>query len=98
MKTAVYWQDIKDVGSRLTDMTKRFVRYGASPRGMQAIILAAKIFALLDERYNVAFDDIRQAAAPALRHRLMLNFDAQAEGVTSDGVIEELLRAIVADA
>ncbi|MCB0142610.1 MAG: MoxR family ATPase [Caldilineaceae bacterium] len=75
-----------------------YVRYGASPRGMQAIILAAKIFALLDERYNVAFDDIRQAAAPALRHRLMLNFDAQAEGMTSDGVIEELLRAIVADA
>ncbi|MCB0098011.1 MAG: hypothetical protein KDE46_19900, partial [Caldilineaceae bacterium] len=74
-----------------------YVRYGASPRGMQAIILAGKIIALLDGRYNVAVDDLRAAAYPALRHRIMLNFDAQAEGVTSDGVIEELLREIVAE-
>ncbi len=60
------------------------VRYGASPRGMQAMILAGKIMALMDERYNVAFDDIRQAAVPALRHRLIMNFEAQAEGINSD--------------
>jgi MoxR-like ATPase len=76
---------------------RRYVRYGASPRGMQAMILAGKIMALLDGRYNVAFDDIRQAALPALRHRLILNFEAQAEGVTTDTVIQAVLEAIVAD-
>jgi MoxR-like ATPase len=70
---------------------RRYVRYGASPRGMQAMIVAGKIIALLDGRYNVAFDDIRSAATPALRHRLILNFDAQAEGITSDLVIRSLL-------
>jgi len=73
------------------------VRYGASPRGMQAMILAGKIIALLDDRYNVAFDDIRQTALPALRHRLILNFEAQAEGVTTDDVIEAVLDGVVAD-
>ncbi len=72
-----------------------FVRYGASPRGMQAMILAGKIIALLDGRYNVAFDDIRQAATPALRHRLILNFEAQAEGVSTGQVIESILEAVV---
>jgi MoxR-like ATPase len=75
----------------------RYVRYGASPRGMQAMILAGKIIALLDDRYNVAFDDIRRAALPALRHRLILNFEAQAEGVTTDEVIEAVLGEVVAD-
>ena len=79
------------------EAVRRYVRYGASPRGMQAMILAGKIIALLDGRYNVAFDDVRQAAAPALRHRLILNFEAQAEGLTTDAVIEEILNKIVAD-
>jgi MoxR-like ATPase len=74
---------------------RQYVRYGASPRGMQAMILAGKIMALLDGRYNVAFDDLRQAAGPALRHRLILNFDAQAEGITTDEVIGALLEAVV---
>lgn len=72
----------------------RYVRYGASPRGMQAMILAGKIIALLDGRYNVAYDDIREAAIPALRHRLILNFDAQAEGVTTDVVVGYLLTSV----
>jgi MoxR-like ATPase len=72
----------------------RYVRYGASPRGMQAMILAGKIIALLDGRYNVAYDDIREAAIPALRHRLILNFDAQAEGVTTDAVVGSLLTSV----
>jgi MoxR-like ATPase len=76
---------------------RQYVRYGASPRGVQAMILAGKIFALLDERYNVAYDDIRQAALPALRHRLILNFEAQAEGFTSDRVIQALLDSIQVD-
>jgi MoxR-like ATPase len=79
------------------EAVRRYVRYGASPRGMQAMILAGKIIALLDDRYNVAFDDVRQAALPALRHRLILNFEAQAEGVTTDEVIEVVLEEVVAD-
>ena len=77
------------------DVVRRYVRYGASPRGMQAMILAGKILALLDERYNVAFDDIREAAPPALRHRLITSFEAQAEGITSDAVIDEILHHVV---
>jgi len=76
------------------DAIRQYVRYGASPRGMQAMILAGKITALLDERYNVAFDDLRQAARPALRHRLILNFEAQAEGISTDEVIVSLLEAV----
>ncbi len=79
------------------DMVRRAVRYGASPRGMQAMILAGKIMALLDGRYNVALDDLRQAAHPALRHRLILSFEAQAQGLTADAVIADLLNHIVPD-
>jgi MoxR-like ATPase len=67
-----------------TEMTNRFVRYGASPRAAQALILAGKVFALLDGRFNVSFDDIRKAAPAALRHRILLNFEGQAEGVSTD--------------
>ena len=73
---------------------RQYVRSGASPRGMQAMILAGKILALLDGRYNVAYDDLRQAARPALRHRLILNFDAQAEGVAADTVIDAILAEV----
>jgi MoxR-like ATPase len=73
---------------------KTYVRYGASPRGMQAMILAGKILALLDGRYNVAYDDLRAAALPALRHRLILSFEAQAEGVTADWVIGQVLEQV----
>jgi MoxR-like ATPase len=65
---------------------------------MQAMILAGKILALLDERYNVAFDDLRRAAAPALRHRVILNFEAQAEGVTTDQVIQSILEQVIPEA
>jgi MoxR-like ATPase len=76
------------------EVVERYVRYGASPRGMQALILAGKILALLDGRYNVAFDDLRDAALPALRHRLILNFEAQAEGISTDLVIQEMLEVV----
>jgi MoxR-like ATPase len=76
------------------EQVRRYVRYGASPRGMQAMILAGKIMALLDGRYNVAFDDLRQAAKPALRHRLILNFEAQAEGISPDQVIAAVLEEV----
>lgn len=78
------------------EMVKRFVKWGSSPRGMQALILAGKITALLDGRYNVALDDLRSVAPPTLRHRLILNFEAQAEGVTADKIIDELLDNVLA--
>ncbi len=76
------------------EAVRRYVRYGASPRGMQALILAGKIIALLDGRYNVALDDLRAAALPALRHRLILNFEAQAEGVAADTVIGAVVEGV----
>ncbi|MBC8076738.1 MAG: AAA family ATPase, partial [Chloroflexales bacterium] len=75
-------------------VTRQYVRYGASPRGMQAIILAAKIIALLDGRFNVAFADLKQAALPALRHRCILNFEAQAEGVSPDEVVKGVVETL----
>ncbi len=79
------------------EAVRRYVRYGASPRGMQALILAGKIIALLDGRYNVALDDLRAAALPALRHRLILNFEAQAEGVAADTVIGAVVEGVSGD-
>jgi MoxR-like ATPase len=73
---------------------RQFVRFGASPRAMQALILAGKIIALLDGRYNVAIDDLHAAALPVLRHRLILGFEAQAEGVTPDAVVETLVEQV----
>ena len=73
--------------------TKKYLRYGASPRGLQAIILAAKIRALLEGRYAVAIDDIRRVAAPALRHRMIMNFEGEAEGRRSDEIVAVVLAA-----
>jgi len=76
-----------------TAMSKQFLRYGASPRGLQAVILAAKIRALLEGRYAVSIDDIRHVATPALRHRLIMNFEGEAEGIEADAIIGEILKA-----
>ena len=70
---------------------RRYVRYGASPRGAQALVLAAKVRAILDGRYHVSDDDLRAAAHAALRHRLTLNYEGQAEEVRSDALIAEIL-------
>lgn len=72
------------------EVVRQYVRYGASPRGAQAVLQAARIFALLAGRYHVAYEDIKQAAKPALRHRVFLNFEGMAEGKTSDEIIEAL--------
>jgi MoxR-like ATPase len=77
--------------------TRQYVRYGASPRGMQALILAGKIMALLDGRFNVAFADLKLAALPALRHRIILNFEAQAEGISPDDIIRQVIETIKTD-
>jgi MoxR-like ATPase len=77
-----------------TEMVRKYVRYGSSPRGAQALILAAKIRAILDRRYHVARDDLRAVAPPALRHRLILNFEGQAENVQADQIVEDILRTV----
>jgi MoxR-like ATPase len=79
-------------GEFAADVTNRFVRFGSSPRGVQALVLAGKVRAMLDERYHVSFADIESAALPALRHRILLNFEGQAEGITSDEVLAEILQ------
>jgi len=77
-----------------TEMVKHYVRYGASPRGAQALVLGAKVNALLDGRYNVAVDDVKAVAHAALRHRLLLNFEGLAEGVRPDDIITDLLERV----
>jgi MoxR-like ATPase len=74
--------------------TNKFIRCGASPRGAQALVLAGKIRALLEGRYNVSFEDIRRVYMPALRHRILLNFEAQAENIPSDAVLEDILKEV----
>ena len=74
-----------------TEMCKKYVRYGGSPRGVQTLILGAKIRALLQGRYAVSIDDIHHVARPALRHRIMLNFEGEAEGVDVDAIIGDIL-------
>jgi MoxR-like ATPase len=70
---------------------RRYVKFGASPRGAQALVLASKVAALLDGRLNVAADDLREIAAPALRHRIILSYEAIADGVSPDDVIGDVL-------
>jgi MoxR-like ATPase len=74
--------------------TNKFIRCGASPRGAQAIVLAAKVRALLEGRYNVSFQDVRQVYLPAMRHRILLNFEAQAENIPSDEVLQGILKDV----
>jgi MoxR-like ATPase len=79
---------------RAPQLVREYVRYGASPRGAQALVTAGKIFALLDGRSNVSVDDVREAALPALRHRLILNFEGEAEGITTEAVVRTILDAV----
>ncbi len=77
-----------------SDLVRRFVRWGAGPRGGQALVLGAKAFALLDERLTIEPDDVRRVARPVLRHRVLTNFAADAEGVTAERVIDEVLERV----
>ncbi|WP_374687267.1 AAA family ATPase [Promineifilum sp.] len=78
-------------GQSASRLVNEYVRYGASPRGGQAIVLGAKVTALFDGRYNVSFDDIAAVAPAALRHRLLLNFEGQAAAISPDAIITDLL-------
>src|SRR5438552_448416 len=81
-------------GEFATPDANKYIRFGASPRGAQAIVLAGKVRALLEGRYNVSFEDVRRVYLPALRHRLILNFEAQAENIASDIVLAQLLNEV----
>ncbi|HMT21565.1 MAG TPA: AAA family ATPase, partial [Promineifilum sp.] len=79
-------------GQSAGTLVNRYVRYGAGPRGAQAIIMGAKAIALMAGRFNVSFDDVAAIAPAALRHRILLNFEGLAEGIRSDDIIAELLQ------
>ena len=72
-------------------ITNQFLRFGSSPRGAQALLLGAKVHALIEGRFNVSFDDIDFVAKPALRHRLIVNFEGEAEGVSTDDILDSIL-------
>ena len=80
-------------GEFAAETTNRFVRFGSSPRAVQALVLSGKVRAMLDERYHVSFSDIEASVLPAMRHRILLNFEGQAEGVTTDDVLKQVLES-----
>jgi len=77
-----------------TEKVKKYVRYGASPRGAQALILGGKALALIEGKSNVSFKNIKKVAIPALRHRIILSFEGEAEGITTDEIIEDILEKV----
>ena len=82
--------------SRAPGLVRDYVRYGGSPRGAQALVTAGKIYALLDGRFNVSIDDVRAVALPSLRHRVILNFEGEAEGITPEAIVRSVLDAVPA--
>jgi len=108
VKDVVAAPHVKDYVSRLVwathpeselapDLVKKFVRYGSSPRGAQSLVLAAKVAALVDGRFNAGFQDVKAAAHPALRHRILLNFEGEAEGIKIEKVIDAILAHVTPD-
>jgi MoxR-like ATPase len=81
-------------GAFALPITNQYLRWGASPRAAQTLALAAKVRALLEGRYNVSFEDVRRVFLPALRHRVILNFEAQAEGLDTDHVLLDILEKL----
>jgi MoxR-like ATPase len=81
-------------GPQAVKATNQYLRWGSSPRGAQTLALAAKVRALLEGRYNVSFEDVRRVYLPAMRHRVILNFEAQAEGMTTDQVLLDILETV----
>ena len=77
--------------SQAHEMTRKYVRFGSSPRGTQALILGAKVNALMNDRVYVSCEDVRAVALPALRHRVLLNFEAEAQRVDSDVILARIL-------
>jgi len=101
-KETIISSDVKMFASKLVlgthpefalenSITKKYVRFGASPRGVQALIRASKIYAIVEGRFNVSVNDINRVVHQALRHRILLNFTAEAEGITTDGIIDKII-------
>jgi MoxR-like ATPase len=80
-----------------TPITNQYLRFGSSPRGGQCLLLAGKVRALTQGRFNVSFDDIASVATACMRHRLILNFEAEAEGITTDQVVGQILKDVPRD-
>jgi MoxR-like ATPase len=78
------------------DITRRYIRYGASPRAAQALVLGAKVLALRAGRFAVSLDDVKSIALPVLRHRVILNFEGEAEGIDADRLVSDVLEAVEA--
>jgi len=76
------------------ESTRKYIRYGSSPRGAQALVIAAKVNAIMDGRFNVGFDDVERSLKSALRHRLILNFEAQAEGIPVESILDDLIKEV----
>jgi MoxR-like ATPase len=81
-------------GEFATEMVNKYLRFGSSPRGAQSLVLGAKVRALVEGRYNVSYGDIRAVYSPALRHRVLLNFEGEAEGVKTDDLLLDILRKV----
>ncbi len=81
-------------GEFAPEITNKYIRFGSSPRGVQALILAGKVRAMLDGRYHLSFADITDSYLPAVRHRILLNFEGQAEGICSDDILKQILSEI----
>lgn len=105
IREVILAQHVQDYAVRLTlathpdgpfalPITNQFFRWGSSPRGAQTLALAAKVRALLEGRYNVSFEDVRRVFLPAMRHRVILNFEAQAENINADQVLLEILEKV----
>ena len=73
------------------DVTNKYVRWGVSPRAVQTLTLGAKLHALLDGRFNTSFSDVQRVFLPAMRHRVLLNFEGEAEGISTDDVLKDIL-------
>lgn len=84
---------VTPTGQFATAKVKKYVRFGPGPRGAQSIMLLSKVMALLDGRINLAFEDVKRSLLPALRHRLILNFEAEADGISADTILEEIRAA-----
>ena len=89
MATHPQWEEAPDI-------TRRYIRYGASPRAAQALVLGAKVLALRAGRFAVSIDDVKSIALPVLRHRVILNFEGEAEGIDADRLLTEALEAVEA--
>ena len=78
--------------------TKKYIRYGSSPRGAQALVECGRVLALMKGRYHLSIDDIREIAVNVLRHRVILNFDAHADGKTADTILQTVIAGVTAQA